>query len=335
MILSSQLGENLCLVNSVAGGQEVQRYRLTTGTAQLTGPLMPGSSLQNNPLVAGGLTVAVARTQNDPAADFLYRIGDELGSMVELWKAPIDWTTYSSFTVGPDRSLYALADGYRLTRFDPADGSVLNQSAPLPTDGYATRLASDLDGRVYCLTGSDPTSLLYAFDPDLTLRWTMPAPSVNVGGPVLAAPDEFGSSYLIVAGQDTLRAYRTPPPFTGEGFALAQSNGVEPTLEVQSALTPGGLIRVEIGEALPFTPVYLVYGPGTAFLPFGPLTLVPRPGQIQFVGQAGACGVLLRTGTWPLAASPGLPVAFQALVVDMGVPGWLAATRGLSGIGAN
>ncbi len=148
LLLGGPEGDKLYLVQVVPGGQTVSRFDLDTGAFELSGPTMPGFTLQNPRLVAPDGSIAVAPTQNNPATDCLY-VFDDAGVVVrERWNVPTGWTTTSEFAVGRNGSIYAFSTDARLTRFDGGTGAVLDQSAILPTSCCATRLASDLDGRV-------------------------------------------------------------------------------------------------------------------------------------------------------------------------------------------
>ena len=322
-------GDALYLVDVAPGGHVVKRFDLATGAFQYQGSLMPGFLVQSTPMVAPDGAIVFSRTQNNPITDFLYVFDDSGTALTERWNVPTGWTTTSEFAIGFDGSIYAMASSYQISRHDPATGAVLDLSPALPTNGYATRMATDRDGRVFAVSGSDPVSELYCFEPDLSLRWSVPAPSLNVGAPVLGA-----DGTLVVAGKDAVTAYRSPAAFTDLGFALATSTGSIPVLAGQGTLTPGNVVELAVFQGTPSSPTFLVVGSSTVFTPVAGGTLVPSPDSVLFLGSTNSNGALALAPTWPSAAAAGTPVVLQAWSIDLANPGFFSATNGLSGTGA-
>jgi hypothetical protein len=98
-----------------------------------------------------------------------------------------------------------MAPGNIIRRLDAATGATINDSAPILSDANAQpRLATDAAGRVYLSNGSFANGRFYCFNADLTDRWSVPVPNINIGAPALGA-----SGTLIVAGVGTnVTAYR-------------------------------------------------------------------------------------------------------------------------------
>ena len=186
-----------------------------------------GARLYSSAAVAGGLvqqlglfvgpdgTVYAPRTQNNPATDFFVAYEDTGSALLEKWRIPMGYVPFASHAVGPDGSVYAyrtirngsVADLIVL-RLDPADGSIINQSQPILTDFPAgPRIAIDAGGKVFLTNGGFANGGLFAFDADLTLRWSEPLFRVNLGGPVIAE----GGILLVNGVGGDIRAYFTEP----------------------------------------------------------------------------------------------------------------------------
>ncbi len=324
----ARIGDALYIVDAVPGGHAVKRLDAASGAFQYQGPTMPGFTLQSTPMLTPDGAIVISRTQNNPATDFLYVFDDTGTQLVERWNTTTGWTTASEFAVGVDGSIYAMAPSYQLARHDPSTGAVVDLSQVIPTNGYATRLATDRDGRVFAVSGSDANSQLYVFEPDLTLRWSIAAPSLNIGAPALGL-----DGTLIVAGKALVSAYRSPSPFEDLGFALASSSGSVPELAGSGTLTPGNRIELNVAGAAPSAPSFLVVGAQVALIQLGFGVLVPSPEAVLFVGTTDSGGGLQLTPKWPAAAGPGTVAVFQVWSVDFGALGFLSATNGLFGTG--
>ncbi len=152
-----------------------------------------GASQQIGLFVGPDGTVYAPRTQSVPATDALVAFEDTGAEFVEKWRTPLPYVPFSSFAVGPDGSVYTYdiadnGDTFDLTilRLDPATGSTLDTSPTLVTDSASgQRIAIDAAGKVFLTNGGYSDGALYALDADLTLRWSVPVPGVNVGGPVI------------------------------------------------------------------------------------------------------------------------------------------------------
>jgi hypothetical protein len=193
----------------VPGGHAIKRFDLATGLFRYQGPTMPGFTLQNSPMTGPDGTIYLSRTQNNVSVDFLYAFQDDGTQITERWHVPAAWSTSTELGVGPDGSVYHLAPGYVLHRLDPADGSTLAASTPIVGTGVTSaspHLALDALGRVFASNGNSADGRVFAFDPDLAPRWSVPVPNVNIGAPAVGV-----DGTLVVAGVGTdVRAYRTP-----------------------------------------------------------------------------------------------------------------------------
>ena len=77
-------------------------------------------------------------------------------------------------------------------------------------------------GRLFYSDGEFATSRVYAFNQDLTLRWSVPVSSVNIGAPAIGQ-----DGTLIVAGTNAVTAYRT-----GGCYANCDGSTVVPVLTI-------------------------------------------------------------------------------------------------------
>jgi hypothetical protein len=189
--------------DAVAGGHVIKRFDLDTGTFRYQGPLMPGLTVQNQPLVGPDGTIYMSRTQNNAAVDFFYAFNDTGTAITQRWVMPAAWTTTSEYGVGPDGNVYMVAPGYLIKRLSSVDGSTLNTSTVVVND-YSQRMGVDALGRLFYSNGEFGVSTVHSFNADLTLRWSVPVSNVNIGAPAIGQ-----SGTLIVAGTNLITAYRT------------------------------------------------------------------------------------------------------------------------------
>jgi outer membrane protein assembly factor BamB len=256
-------GNAVYCIDAVPGGHVVKRFDLDTGAMLYQSPLMSGFTIQNTPMVAPDGTIYVSRTQNNTAVDFFYAIADSGSAMSFKWWIPARWTTSSEFAVGPDGTVYMMAPGNVISRRNPDTGEEINASAPIvldsPTGNVAPRLATDALGRVYFSNGQFTNGRFYCFNADLTERWSVAVPNINVGAPAIG-----NDGVLIVAGVGTnVRAYRAAvclADITGDGTVnvndlLAVINGwgrcpPPPTACPPDISPPGGDGVVNVNDLL-------------------------------------------------------------------------------------
>jgi PQQ-like domain len=196
------------VADAVAGGNAIKKFDLSTGALVATGPVMPGFTIQNTPMVGPDGTIYLSRTQNNAAVDFFYAFVDNGPTLAQKWSVPAAWTTNSEFGVGPDGSIYMMGvvgTDKVLQRRSAVDGSLLSSTGPIAADFLSPRIAIDANGRVYFSNGAFSNGRVWSFNADLTERWTVPVTNINIGGPAIAA-----DGTMIVAGVGTdLRAYRS------------------------------------------------------------------------------------------------------------------------------
>ncbi len=236
-----------------AGGHILVRYDVESGARMYASPVMPGFTIQNTPMAGPDGTVYLNRAQNNPAVDFYYAFRDTGAEFIEKWHVAGNGGATAEFGVGPDGSVYVVTPGPRLARLDPADGHVLNQTDVL--SGFSSaHLAIDVAGQVFFSNGAFASGRLSAYAADLTPRWDVAVPNINIGGPALGA---FGTLIVCGTGSD-VRAYRTTDPaqFPDEEPASLQielaANTPNPFGEstaIRFHLTRAGRVSVAIFDA--------------------------------------------------------------------------------------
>lgn len=318
----ARYGNAIYAIDAAAGGQVVKRFDATTGALAYQGPVMPGFLNQHTPMVGPDGSVYCNRAQSNPSVDFFYAFTDTGTSLVQRWAVPSLPGAGAEYGCGPDGSVYMVQPGEILTRLDAQTGAVLaTYAAPL---GYTTtRFAIDADGLVFASNGGFPTGRLFALERDLTLRWSVPVPNVNIGGPCLA-----GDGTLVVAGVgNDLRAYRTPSPWTDLGGGIPGTNGV-PALDGRGSVTGGNTVHFTAGNGL-------ANGIGLFVLGFSPINvplfgglLVPNL-DATLVAALDANGAWALDIPWPAGYTPGTGFWWQLAVVDPGAAFGLAASDGL------
>lgn len=199
--------DGVYVVEPVPGGNGIRKLDLATGASLYASSLMPGFTVQNTPFAGPDGTVYLSRTQNNATVDFFYAFEDTGSALVEKWNVEAGWSTTSEFGCAPDGSVLMLDRDFRVRRLDPDTGATLDvSSVPISTPGgsRAPHFAVDASGKVFVSNGEFASGTLYAFDPDLELRWSVGVTNVNQGGPALG---EDGT--LVVAGLGSLTAWRS------------------------------------------------------------------------------------------------------------------------------
>lgn len=318
-------GNAVYVADAAPGGNVIERYDLATGAFRYAGPVMPGFLVQNTPMVAPDGTVLFNRAQNNATVDFFYAFTDTGTALVQRWSVPSMPGAGAEYGVGLDGSVYMIQPGELLTRLDPSTGAVLG-TWPMPLGYATTRFAIDANGRLYVSNGGFATGRLHSFDPDLTLRWSVAVPNVNIGGPALG---EGGT--LAIAGIGThLVAFRTPSPWTTLAGGIAGSTGL-PTLDGRGTLTPGDVAHLSVANGLAGAIGVLVLGFAAVNQPSFGGVLVPSPDLTltAFLDSQGQWALSL---PWPPGLPPATSVWFQFGVLDGGAPFGVAASHGLVGV---
>lgn len=323
---AASYGNAVYVVDASPAGNVFKRFDLASGAFQYASAAMAGFTVQQTPMVGPDGTLYLNRTQNNVTVDFFHAFTDTGSAFVPKWSVASQWTTNSEFAVGRDDSIYMLQPGEILTALDPTNGAVRHTYAtPL---GYANpRMLVDADGRLYVSNGGFSTGRVYAFDPDLTLRWSLPVTNVNIGGPALGH-----DGTLVIAGVATnVRAYRTPSPWSTVSGGIAGTGGV-PSLRGRGTLTAHNDVLLDLSSGPPNAPTTLVFGDQRLDLPLLGGLLVPNP-VLQLAGLTlDANGATTVRFSFPRGVPTGATFWFQAWLLDASAPFAIAASDGLRAI---
>jgi PQQ-like domain/Dockerin type I domain len=211
------------LADAVPGGHAIKKFNLATGAFQYQSPVMLGFTLQNTPFVAPDGTIHLSRTQNNPITDFFYSFHDTGTSLMTNWSVPTGWSTTSEFAVGNDGTIYTWGIGNVIQRLDPDTGDVIDVSDPIQTDSNGPRMAVDALGRVYLSNGGFTQGRFYSFNADLSNRWSIAVPNINIGAPAIGS-----GGVLVVAGVGTnVVAYQTKQPCVADLDGSGVVNGLD------------------------------------------------------------------------------------------------------------
>ena len=188
------------------GGNWIKKLDLATGAVLYNTVVMPGFTSQNTPFVGPDNTVYLSRTQNNPSVDRFYAFSDDGASLALRWDVEAGWSTTSEFGCAPDGTVYMLDRDYKIRAYDSNTGDLLHVSVGAISSGSAApHMAVDRSGKVYVSNGGFANGRLYAYNPDLSLRWSFAVQNINQGGPALG---EDGT--LVVTGIGTnIRAFRS------------------------------------------------------------------------------------------------------------------------------
>jgi len=227
-------GTRVYAANLVYPGIGIEAYDVATGLKLYSSlPISTGGSQLQIFTGPGGYVYAPFAQGS--ASDALIALRDTGSSLVELWRSPLDHLAASSFAVGSDGSVYSYSQAHEVLRLDPVSGAVTSRFSLPVSGGYLARLATDAVGGVYLTVDDGSTPTVYAFNSNLTVRWSAPVPAVSFGGPALGRD---GTLVVCGASADLLPtgARRTRPApcawMRGSGPArtgMASSSRVRPS----------------------------------------------------------------------------------------------------------
>jgi outer membrane protein assembly factor BamB len=238
-------GNHCYLWEASTQGPKVSVFDLTTGLYLYSSQGIGGGFVQQLGLFVGlNGTVFAPRTQNNIASDFLVAFRDVDTALAEKWRVPLGYVPFASFGTGPDSTVYSYTHDDRVIRIDPVTGSVIDSSEILMSDFFQPRMAVDSTGVIYVSNGGFSQGTLYSLNPDLSMRWSVSVPNINIGGPALGS-----NSTLVVCGTgNDVRAFRTGP-----AGVSASENVPELSLPIlyqnyPNPFNPSTKIRFEIKE---------------------------------------------------------------------------------------
>jgi hypothetical protein len=313
-----------------ASGPKGTAVDLATGAKLYSGPGIVGGFIQQvAPFVGPDGTVYAPRTQNNPLTDFLVAYDDTGAALVEKWRTPLGYCPFASFGVGPDGSVYSYSANKEVQRLDPANGNVIDTSAPIPADSFHPRVAVGADGTLFLTNGAFGNGRLYAFTPDLDESWSVPIGNVNVGGPALV-----DDGILVVGGTaNMLNVYRCPAFFDPYGVGCAGSGGITPSLTGLGCPSPGETVTLSLDAALGGSTGWLFFGAGTGVQPvlgcdLQILPLLPLNFALPLGGVGPGNGGFSLPGLIP-PTTPPVDLYLQVMVPDPGSLGGAAGSNPL------
>ncbi len=187
------------------GGQKITRISAATGAKLYSSAIMPGFLSQNTPMAGPDGRVFYARTQSNPAVDFMYAWHDTGAAFELLWQQPAIGGAGSNHGLTADGGIVMVGFNGKLQVRDQLTGALRHETAATVTASTnQSHVAVDGAGTIFYGNGGFPGTV-FSFNPDLTLRWSITVPNLNQGGPTLAA-----DGTLVVCGSGTdMRAFRT------------------------------------------------------------------------------------------------------------------------------
>ncbi len=203
-------GQRIYIWEASPTGPKISAFDLDSGAPLYSSASQGGGFIQQvAPLVGPDGTVYAPRSQNNVLTDFLTALTDTGTGLAAQWSMPLGFIPFGSLGVGPDGSVYSYvttSSTITIQRLDPATGDVTASSAALPMNFPAQpRIAIDAHGKLFFTNGGFSQGRLFSLNADLTPRWSVPVPNVNIGGPALGS-----TGVLVVCGVGTdVRAYRT------------------------------------------------------------------------------------------------------------------------------
>lgn len=143
-----------------------------------------------------------------PETDRIYAYQDTGTGLVLRWSAPCAALGGEHGITADGGVIFVNYDGFLEIR-DQLTGKLRATSsvpvAVVPTFLTSPHIVVDGEGKIFFGNGGFPGTV-FAFNPDLSLRWTVEVPNLNEGGPVLAS-----DGTLLIAGVGTdFRAYYDP-----------------------------------------------------------------------------------------------------------------------------
>ena len=293
-------GDAFYTAEVVPGGQAIRRWDANTGAQVYTGPTMNGFLHQTSPMVGPDGTIYLPRVQNSAVVDFMYAFRDTGAAISPLWSRPAGYCYASEFAVAPDNSVYMLNQASQIERVDGATGALLHTSATLVADTWEPRLGVDAMGKVYVSNGGFPNGRFWSFNADLTERWTVAVPNINIGAPAIA-----GDGTLVVAGVGTnVLAYRTTPSFLssycfgdGSGVACPCGNNGAAGRGCASSVNPDGALLRGFGAARLANDTFVLQSSGLPNTPVLFFQGTQQTGATFGDGLRCASGTLVRLGT--------------------------------------
>ena len=190
-------------------GPKVTAFNLESGARLYSSVALGAGFIQQVSLFVGSDgTVYAPRSQNNESTDYLIALDDDGASLVERWRSPLGFVPFASFGEGPDGSIYSYTRDHRVLRINSGSGAGIDTSAVFSSDFYQPRIAVDAHGTIFLTNGGFSQGMLLSFNQDLTLRWSLDVPNINIGAPAIGN----GGTMIICGIGTNVIAFRGTSP---------------------------------------------------------------------------------------------------------------------------
>ncbi len=231
--------------------------------------------------------------------------------------------------------------------FDANTGATLGRLLPLDdVIGKAFGTAVALDGKTLVVGDSDDdaagssSGAAYVFDVESLTQLARFTASDATANMLFGADVAIGGGRILVTtpfddelGEDSGASYLIDVPagtsWTDLGQALPGGAG-PPALTAAGAVFPPCTVQFTLTNAVPSAPVFLVAGFNAIDAPFKGGVLLPSPDVVVAGLGTDVVGRLFLVESLPAGFPPGLPLVFQAWIVDAAGPSGFSASNGLS-----
>jgi hypothetical protein len=225
----------------------------------------------------------------------------------------VSHTSSASFPVTPDA-------------VDP----ILNK--PGGSDVHVAKLSADGSTLLHgtFIGGSTPTDLELAFGIAVD-----PQGNPYITGYTLAAnfPTTPGAFDTHLDGPNGLFVVKLDlSPWSDDGPGLAGTGSLVPALSGSGTLQPHSPGALQLLDAKPLSPCWLIVGVSKLSAPFKGGTFVPSPLLVVPLATNAQGSLTLPWTDWPAGLPPGSKLWFQVWVADPGGPAGYAASNGLRAV---
>ena len=191
-------------------GIRIGCYSALTGAKLYASPHIPVFVSDTNVFAGSdGMVFFPVCPRVGPKTDRMYAYQDTGNGLVLRWSSPC-YSRSGEHAVTADGGVVLMNFDGKLEIRDQLTGTLRAMSSvTVSTPSLyvtSTHIAVDGAGKIFFGNGGFPGTV-FAFNPDLTLRWSIMVPELDQGGPVLA---DDGTLLVAATGTD-FRAYYDPP----------------------------------------------------------------------------------------------------------------------------
>ena len=242
-----------------------------------------------------------------------YEDAEEIALDAEGHSYIVSNTSSSNFPVTPDA-------------VDP----ILNK--PGGSDVHVAKLSADGSTLLHgtFIGGSTPTDLELAYGIAVD-----PQGNPYITGYTLAAnfPTTTGAFDTHLDGPNGLFVVKLDlSPWSDDGPGLAGTGSLVPALSGSGTLQPHSPGALQLLDAKPLSPCWLIVGVSKLSAPFKGGTFVPSPLLVVPLATNGQGAATLQWAAWPAGLPAGSKLWFQVWIADPGGPAGYAASNGLRAV---